>query len=214
MNDVNHPPLLEAVDVSKNYGTRSVLRQVSLRVAASSIVGICGENGAGKSTLLRILMGLLAPDAGAVHCHVRRGYCPQFPAVFDQLTVEEHFRYFAQAYAGDLLLPEVLRSRVDMLTESLHLHHCAGQRVATLSGGTRQKLNLALALLHDPSVVILDEPYAGFDWETYRRFWTIARDLREVGKAVLIVSHLVFDHTHFDSIHTLAQGKLTCSCEN
>ena len=80
--------------------------------------------------------------------------------------------------------------------------------VGALSGGTRQKLNLTLALMHDPSVLLLDEPYQGFDWETYLHFWDLVVDLRERGCAVLVISHLVFDRERFDCLYHLARGTL------
>jgi len=80
-----------------------------------------------------------------------------------------------------------------------------------LSGGTQQKLNLALALLHDPQLLILDEPYAGFDWETYLQFWNVATDLRASGKGIIIVSHLIYDRSQFDVLCTLEHGELICS---
>jgi ABC-2 type transport system ATP-binding protein len=79
----------------------------------------------------------------------------------------------------------------------------------TLSGGTRQKLNLTLALLHDPDVLLLDEPYQGFDWETYLRFWDLVADLRAHRKAIVIITHLVFDQDHFDLLADLSGGRLT-----
>jgi ABC-2 type transport system ATP-binding protein len=81
-------------------------------------------------------------------------------------------------------------------------------RVTEVSGGTRQKLNLALALLHEPALLLLDEPYAGFDWETYLLFWELARELRAAGCGLLVVSHLVYDARPFDRILTLARGRL------
>jgi ABC-2 type transport system ATP-binding protein len=208
--------LLAAGGISKSYGKRRILHDVSLEVRAGSIVGICGENGAGKSTLLRILMGLLPPDTGSVSCGVRTGYCPQQVQLFDQLTVDEHFRYYACAYATrangrSLRSATELKRRTDELKDMLQLFPANGQQVRALSGGTQQKLNLALALLHDPQLLILDEPYAGFDWETYLRFWDIAGELRAAGKGILIVSHLVFDHKQFNTLCTLAHGALTCS---
>ena len=83
------------------------------------------------------------------------------------------------------------------------------QAVGALSGGTRQKLNLTLALLHDPDVLLLDEPYQGFDWETYLRFWDVVSDLRTRGKAVVIITHLVFEQDRFDVLANLAGGRLT-----
>jgi ABC-type multidrug transport system ATPase subunit len=83
-----------------------------------------------------------------------------------------------------------------------------GRRTAELSGGTRQKLNLALALVHDPQVLLLDEPYSGFDWETYLRFWELAAELRAAGRAVLVVSHLLHETARIDRALRLAEGRL------
>jgi ABC-type multidrug transport system ATPase subunit len=80
--------------------------------------------------------------------------------------------------------------------------------VKTLSGGTRQKLNLAIALLQDPDVLVLDEPYAAFDWQTYLKFWELAEELRGIGKSLLIVSHLVYDKQKFDQIYELRSGSV------
>jgi ABC-type multidrug transport system ATPase subunit len=203
--------LLSAEGVAKSFGPRQVLRDISMRVKEGQIVGICGENGAGKSTLLRILMGLLPPDAGTVECRAVKGYCPQQLQLFDQLTVDEHFSYYARAYGGALTDPAVRRGRTEELKDLLRMRTVNGQQVRQLSGGTQQKLNLALALLHDPQLLILDEPYSGFDWDTYLQFWTLASELRDRGKGILIVSHLVYDRSQFDVICTLENGGLACS---
>ncbi len=80
--------------------------------------------------------------------------------------------------------------------------------ISTLSGGTKQKLNLILALMHEPAVLLLDEPYQGFDWETYLRFWELAEELRARGRAVLVISHLLFDQKRFDALYRLHDGAL------
>jgi ABC-2 type transport system ATP-binding protein len=100
------------------------------------------------------------------------------------------------------------RSTARALVERLNFAHYSAARVATLSGGTQQKLNLTLALMHDPTVLLLDEPYQGFDWETYLRFWDLADELRGRGRAVLIISHLIFEHERFDQVYTLRGGLL------
>ncbi|WP_256862661.1 ATP-binding cassette domain-containing protein [Microbispora sp. GKU 823] len=92
--------------------------------------------------------------------------------------------------------------------EALRFSGSRGARPATLSGGTRQKLNLVLALMHDPDVLLLDEPYQGFDWETYVRFWDLAEELRARGRSVLVVSHLAYDAARLDTLHRLEGGVL------
>jgi ABC-type transport system involved in cytochrome c biogenesis ATPase subunit len=140
-----------------------VLRGASLHVEAGELVGLVGENGSGKSVLMRIIVGVLARDAGTVERPARLGYCPQVPLLWDKLTIDEHFLVFAEAYGLDDAA--AARTR-DELLEELSFAKSIGYRVEDLSGGTRQKLNLALALLHMPELLLLDEPYAGFDWET------------------------------------------------
>jgi ABC-type multidrug transport system ATPase subunit len=130
------------------------------------------------------------------------GYCPQQAVLNDTLTVAQHLEYFAAAYGiGDL-------RRADELLTQLGYQQYRHATVDTLSGGTQQKLNLTLALMHNPRVLLLDEPYQGFDWETYLRFWDLAADLRAHGCGVLIISHLLFDQQRFDALYQLHEGRL------
>jgi ABC-2 type transport system ATP-binding protein len=196
-------PVLDARDVHKAYGRNRVLNGADLTVQPGQLVAVVGENGAGKSTLLRILAGTLAADRGDVRLTGTLGYCPQDPVVNDNLTVGQHLRYFAAARRLASL------RRADELAELLRFGQFRDQTVGALSGGTRQKLNLTLALLHDPDVLLLDEPYQGLDWETYLRFWNVVADLRSRGKAIVIITHLVFDQDRFDVLADLTGGRLT-----
>ncbi|MGH3398740.1 MAG: ABC transporter ATP-binding protein [Streptosporangiaceae bacterium] len=195
--------VLQARDIRKSYRRHPVLRGVDLTARPGQLVAVVGENGAGKSTLLRILAGTLAPDGGQVALAGTLGYCPQDPVLSDSLTASQHLRYFAAARR----LPSVARGTelARQLGYEQYLDRAAGE----LSGGTRQKLNLTLALLHDPDVLLLDEPYQGFDWETYLRFWDLVGDLRARGKTVVIITHLVFEQDRFDVLADLAGGRLT-----
>ncbi|HZU11334.1 MAG TPA: ABC transporter ATP-binding protein [Chloroflexota bacterium] len=192
--------VLTVRDIHKSFGRRTILQGVGLSVAAGTLVGIVGENGSGKSTLLRILAGELRPDRGDITRIGATGYCPQTVVLNDALTVSQHIAYFWAAYG----LHD--RERADELIHILGYEQYLGSRVAALSGGTRQKLNLTLALMHEPSLLLLDEPYQGFDWETYLRFWHLADSLRERGAAILIISHLVFEQERFDRLYRLEGG--------
>jgi ABC-2 type transport system ATP-binding protein len=195
-------PALSANDLYKSFGRRKVLRSVSFSVEPGTLVGIVGENGAGKSTLLRILAGELRPNGGTVLRRGALGYCPQTVILNDALTVDQHLDYFRAAYnIGDL-------RRADELIDELGYRQYRRALVGTLSGGTQQKLNLTLALMHQPDVLLLDEPYQGFDWETYLRFWDVAANLRARGSTVLIISHLLFDQKRFDRIYHLRDGQI------
>ncbi|MGR4847412.1 ABC transporter ATP-binding protein [Streptomyces sp. LARHCF252] len=197
-----HRPRLRISGVCKAYGRRQVLRDIDLDVPAGTLVGVVGENGAGKSTLLQIAVGHLAPDHGTVTRTGAVGYCPQRAVLNDAFTVGQHLRLFQMAYR----LPTL--ERADELMELLALTGCRRQQVGELSGGTRQKLNLLIALMHDPQLLVLDEPYQGFDWDTHQRFWALAADLRDQGRSIIVVSHLLHDLHHFDAIAHLRQGRL------
>jgi ABC-type multidrug transport system ATPase subunit len=184
--------------------TIEVLRGADLEVCSGELVGLVGENGSGKSTLMQIVVGLLKRDSGTVQQPGRLGYCPQLPMLWDKLTVDEHFELFAQAYEMD----DVASDRaVTGLLEELRFARYRGFRVEELSGGTRQKLNLALALMHEPDLLLLDEPYAGFDWETYVRFWEMSELRRDAGMGILIVSHFLAERERLDHVYNLIDGR-------
>ena len=194
--------VLRVRGLEKSFGRHQVLRGVSFEVTPGTLVGIVGENGAGKSTLLKILAGELRPNRGQIWRRGALGYCPQQVILHDGLTVNQHLDYFRAAYGlGDLRPAEEL-------IEQLGYARYRTAVVRTLSGGTKQKLNLTLALMHRPQVLLLDEPYQGFDWETYLHFWAMAGELRAQGCALLVISHLFFEQQRFDELYQLQQGRL------
>ncbi|WP_433527265.1 ATP-binding cassette domain-containing protein [Nocardia pseudovaccinii] len=193
---------MEVQDLHHSYGRRSVLRGIDFALSPGMLVGIVGENGTGKSTLLKVLSGELRPHQGVVRHRGRFGYCPQQVILNDAFTVRQHLNFFAAAYA----VPDLRRAEETM--EILRFSEYAEERVATLSGGTRQKLNLTLAVMHDPQVLLLDEPYQGFDWETYLRFWDLVAQFRDTGGSVLVVSHLAYDTDRLDQVWRLRDGVL------
>jgi ABC-2 type transport system ATP-binding protein len=193
---------LAARGIRKSFGRRQVLAGLDLAIAPGELVAVVGENGTGKTTLLRILAGDLRPDAGTVAVSGRPGYCPQTVVLDEALTVDQHVRYFQAAYGIGSM------TRAEELIERLGYAACRGQRAGILSGGTKQKLSLTLALMHDPPVLLLDEPYQGFDWQTYLAFWNLAGELRATGTAIVVISHLVFEHDRFDRICQLKDGRI------
>lgn len=196
------PPALDARNISHAYGRHQILKDISFEVAPGALIGITGENGTGKSTLLRVLSGQLRPRCGVVNYRGALGYCPQEPSLNSFLTVGQHIEFFRAAYKLESL------DRAMELVHELGFEKYLDHSVASLSGGTRQKLNLTIALMHRPAVLLLDEPYQGFDWETYLRFWDLAIEVREAGAAVVVVSHLAFDHERFDTLYELKAGSL------
>lgn len=209
-------PILTLAGVSKRFRTGppwhrrtvEVLRDLSLHVSAGELVGLVGENGSGKSTLMQLIVGLLGKDSGTIERPARLGYCPQQPLVWDKLTVGEHFALFATAYRMD---DSAGRAAATQLMDELDFVRYADYRVEQLSGGTRQKLNLALALMHDPQLLLLDEPYSGFDWETYLKFWSMTTARRDSGMGIVIVSHLLAERDRLDRIYVLRDGRAEAS---
>ena len=205
-------PVLSASQVSKAYRQgvwpfrrrNQILDGAAVTLHRGEVLGLVGENGSGKSTLMQILVGLLTADTGEVDLRGSLGYCPQRPVVFDRLTCDEHFELFGVAYG---LTREARRRSQAELYEELDFARYAGMRADRLSGGTLAKLNLALAMLPDPDILMLDEPYAGFDWDTYVRFWDLMGRRRASGRAVLVISHFIADEERFDRIVQLTAGK-------
>jgi ABC-type multidrug transport system ATPase subunit len=193
--------LLAASGIGKRFGRKLVLNDAALSARSGEAVAIVGENGAGKSTLLRICAGLDHPDRGTVTAQGHIGYCPQEPGLFELLNADEHLALFA---------PALGLSRMDGLREGWRLLGELGFPVGDptptrwLSGGARQKLNLALALLGDAHVLLLDEPYQGFDHGGYVSFWEHVARWRAEGLAIVIVTHLLADESLVDRVVELS----------
>lgn len=209
--DLNPSTVLSAKKITKTYSTGlwprrrhlAVLKGATIQLQSGEIVGMVGENGSGKSTLMQIVVGSLDRDGGSIERSATLGYCPQDPVLYQRLTCNEHFELFGEAYGLERSTME--RSR-DEIYDVLGFAPWADSRVDELSGGTRSKLNLGLALLPDPEVLLLDEPYAGFDWDTYARFWEIAAQRRDRDRSLLIISHFINDDERFDRIYDLRDG--------
>ncbi|WP_436927888.1 ABC transporter ATP-binding protein [Halosimplex amylolyticum] len=187
--------------------TRSVevLDGATLRVERGQVVGIMGENGSGKSTLMGILAGVLDHDAGEVDRAGSVGWCPQEPRLYDRLTVDETFELFGTAYG--MSDDEIVEAR-EWLTDVLDFERFRDRQIRHLSGGNRQKVNLSVALMHQPDLLLLDEPYTGFDWETFLAFWDLTEELRTRGVGVAIISHIINERDRFDVVYELHDGHL------
>jgi ABC-type multidrug transport system ATPase subunit len=198
------PPLLAVERVAKSFRRHRVLDGVDLRVAAGEVAAVVGPNGAGKSTLLRICAGLESPDAGRVTVHGGLGYCPQQPALVDLLRADEHFdlvgagRGMGRAEARRA--GAQLAARLDWVPDR--------RPVGELSGGTRQKLNVVLAALGDPPVLLLDEPYQGFDGESFLDFWEQVWHWRDEGRAVVVVTHRPEQLKRVDAVLDLGRQRV------
>ena len=189
--------LLSIDGLVKRFGGLTAVDGVSFAVEAGEVFGLLGPNGAGKSTTIAMVMGLLTPDAGRVELpgggrpsepRTRRsvGLAPQVLSLYEELTARENLHLFGKLYG---LGGPALASRVDELLEFVGLTDRAGDRVKAYSGGMKRRLNLAAAIVHDPPVVLLDEPTAGVDPQSRNRLFELVAQLREHGKAVVYTTH-------------------------
>jgi ABC-2 type transport system ATP-binding protein len=193
---------MRADSISKRYGSRDALRSVSFEVAAGERVAVIGPNGAGKTTLLQILAGALAPTAGRVSLRPdQAGWVPQSPALYSKLSVAENLRLFARLEK----VADVERTVARML-EQTALGERADDEVSRLSGGNRQRVNIAIGLLGEPEVLLLDEPSASLDPRQRERLWVF---LAELGTTVVFSTHDVGEAERYaDRLLVLADGEL------
>jgi ABC-2 type transport system ATP-binding protein len=202
---VSPPPVVLAAEgIRKSFGAHEALKGVSIEAHAGERVACIGPNGAGKTTLLTILAGILAPDAGTVRAEGLAGWVPQAPALYDRLTVQENLRLFAR-----LERVADVDGVVSRMLDQTGLRERAGDRVAQLSGGNRQRLNVAIGLLPSPPVLLMDEPSAALDPRQRERLWDYLGRLSEDGTAVVFTTHTVSEaERHADRVLVLADGEL------
>ncbi|MDX6715673.1 MAG: type transport system ATP-binding protein [Baekduia sp.] len=195
----------EARGVTKRFGSRVALRDVSFAVGEGELLAVIGPNGAGKTTLLSILAGILRPDAGTLSRGPREvGWVPQQPAVYSKLSVRENLRLFARLERVDD--PAAV---VDRMLEQTGLGDRADDELGTLSGGNRQRVNIAVGLLADPPVLLLDEPSSSLDPRQRARLWEFVGALARTGTAVVFTTHNVAEAERFaDRVLVLADGEL------
>ncbi len=196
--------VLQARGVRKLFGERHALRAIDVHVDAGEVLAVIGPNGAGKTTLLEILSGAQRMDGGEVDRPARGvGWVPQQLSIHGRLTVEENLRLFARLER----VADIERSVAAMLDDA-GLRERAGDLVERLSGGYRQRVNVAVGLLGDPAVVLLDEPSASLDPRQRERLWSFLERRAAAGTALLVTTHDVAEAwRHADRVIVLADGE-------
>jgi ABC-2 type transport system ATP-binding protein len=191
--------------VTKRFGDRVALRDVSFEAADGELVAVIGPNGAGKTTLLSIVGGLLQADAGEVSPPPREvGWVPQQGAVYAKLSVAENLRLFARL--EKVADPD---AAVDRMLDQTGLGERARDELGTLSGGNRQRVNIAVGLLADPPVLLLDEPSSALDPRQRERLWDFILGLAHAGTTVVFSTHDVGEAERYaDRVLVLADGEL------
>jgi lipopolysaccharide export system ATP-binding protein len=194
--------LLEAKDLRKSFSGRTVVDGVTITITQRSIVGLLGRNGAGKTTSFRMIMGMITPQSGEVifqgqdvtrHQMYKRarlgiGYLSQEPSIFQRLTVRENLDAILETMS---ITAAQRRKKADMLIERFSLSEVVNSQGRFLSGGERRKLEIARAMVTDPSLILLDEPFSGVDPITVQDLQTEIRNLVASGLSVLITDHNV-----------------------
>ena len=203
------PEALRVESLSKAYGARRALQDVSFSAASGELLAIIGPNGAGKTTLLQILAGALVPTAGSVSLDRDEvGWVPQQAAIYSKLSVRENLRLFAR-------LEKVVDvdGAVDRMLDQAGLRDRAADAVGRLSGGNQQRVNVAVGLLGDPTVLLLDEPSSSLDPRQRERLWEFVSALaRDSGTTVVYSTHNVAEaERHADRVLVLADGELLFS---
>ena len=215
---MNAPAAAAIIDVhglTKRFGNRVVVDHFDMRVTKGRIYGFLGPNGSGKTTTIRMLCGLLTPDEGEGTCMgydirtqaalIKRevGYMTQRFGLYEDLSIEENLDFIARVYAVD-----GRTEKVKATLERLGLYSRRRQLAGTLSGGWKQRLALAACLIHDPQLLLLDEPTAGVDPAARRDFWDEIHDLAAAGLTVLVSTHYMDEAERCHELAYISYGKL------
>jgi ABC-type multidrug transport system ATPase subunit len=207
--------VIDVHDLQKSFGTHKVVYGLNLRVAAGEVCGFLGANGSGKTTTIRMLCGLLTPDGGSGSClgldivsdapRIRRqvGYMTQRFSLYEDLTVFENLDFVARVYQL-----RDRRQKVQNILERMGLAGRTDQLAGHLSGGWRQRLALAACVLHEPKLLLLDEPTAGVDAEARREFWDLIHDMAGDGLTTLVSTHYMDEAERCERIVYLSDGHI------
>lgn len=208
---------VETFNLTKKFGELTAVKSVNLKIESGEIFGLLGPNGAGKSTLIRLLCGLLKPTSGSAFIsgfsvidepeEVKKiiGYMSQRFGLYDDLTVEENISFYAGIYLND---KKLAYKRTEEIIEKLSLGEYRKTLAMHLSGGLRQRLSFATAIVHEPRIVFLDEPTSGVDPVSRRNFWELVYNLSAQGKTVLVTTHYMDEAERCNRIAFISQGEI------
>jgi len=189
--------VLKIEGLCKAYGSREVLQNLTFTAYPQEVYGLLGPNGAGKTTTINILCNLLERDRGTIEFNQQPiseksksliGIAPQENLLYKSLSCQENLNFYGQLYG---LNPKQRKERINWCLEAVNLRDRANSIVSDLSGGMQRRLNIAVALIHQPQLVILDEPTTGLDIETRYEIWALIKQLRDSGMTVLLTTHLL-----------------------
>ncbi len=208
---------IEAENLTKKFGKFVAVNHINLKIKKGETFGLLGPNGAGKTTTIRMITGVIKPSDGYVKVfgmNVAKerkkilryiGYMPQKFSLYEDLTVEENIKLYGRLQG---IIGTSLRERVKELLERFYLWEFRKRLAGRLSGGMKQRLALATALVHDPKLLILDEPTAGVDPPLRRRFWKYFKELNKEGKTILVTTHYMDEAENCDRLALMNRGSI------
>ena len=207
---------MEVKNLRKNYGDFVAVNDLNLKIRKGEVFGFLGPNGAGKTTSIRMMVGLLKPTSGEILINEEKiedvergkiGICPQELVLWENLTCRESLKLMGDMYE---VPKDPLKQRINKLLKDLFLEEKADTTVSNLSGGMKRRLNLAMAVIHEPEVVVLDEPSEGLDPQSRRVLWHYIKSLRDdEGKTVILTTHLMDEADSLsDRIAIIDHGEL------
>lgn len=210
--------LLEFKEVSKSFGKKEVLKEISLSVKEGELFGLLGVSGGGKSTLFNILMGLVSKDKGKIllegkdvdkdvnNLRKNTGFATQSNMIFDELNIRENSLYFGSLYG---MKRKAIKERLAKLLDLLGLEGAEKTLVRNLSGGMKKRANLLISLIHEPLLLLLDEPTGGLDPILRGILWKYIREINKAGTTVLVASHLIDEiEENCDKVGIMKNGKI------
>ena len=210
---MKHTTSIQTHELDKNFGQVKALKGVSLKIESGQIFGLLGANGAGKTTLIRLIIGSTKPSSGRLSVlgfdpvkqkrAIRRliGYMPQSPALYEDLSPMENIRFFGKAHRI-----ENISRRTEEIIAFVGLSERARDPVYKFSGGMKQRVSLACALVHQPKMLLLDEPTSGIDPKLRESFWEHFRDLSSQGVTIVVSTHQMNEAMYCDKLAILHQG--------
>ena len=211
-------PVIEVRGVSQAFGPVRALEDVSLAIPPGVIYGLIGPSGSGKTTLIRLLVGVLRPERGEVRVLGRPmpdravagriGYMTQSTALYPDLSLRENLAFFGALYGLD---NEQLRRRIDEVSREVALADRLDGPLHTFSGGMQRRASLACALIHQPELLILDEPTVGLDPVLRRAFWARFHQLAQAGRTLIVTSHIMDEAGRCDLLAFIRDGRLLAS---
>lgn len=206
---------IQAHDVQKRYGQIQALKGVSIDVEEGQIFGLIGANGAGKSTFIKLLVGATKANQGSLRVlgldprqqkgalRQQLGYMPQVPALYEDLNAVENLRFFGRAHRI-----KNLKQQVEATLDFVELSSRADDPVNTLSGGMKQRVSLGCALVHQPRLLLLDEPTAGIDLKLRAAFWQHFKELAAQGVTILVSTHQMDEAVHCNRLAIISEGNI------